>query len=88
MSTDAGYMRNILLFGIGGLLLTIFFDYKLLWGSKYLCQKYISKLSLYIFIYMLIIHIKGEVFGYLITLHTILFIIYFYIVLSKYKEIQ
>ncbi|MDE6649570.1 MAG: hypothetical protein K2K45_06550 [Muribaculaceae bacterium] len=85
MSTDAGYMRNILLFGIGGLILTIYFDYKLFWGYKRLRKKDLSKFSSFIFIYLAIIHIKGEVFAYLITLHSILFIIYFFIMITGKK---
>lgn len=76
MHTDAGYMRNILLFGIGGLFLLILSDIVLIWGNKELRNKEMSKFNVFVFIYLLIIHIKGEAIGYFISIHSILFLIY------------
>ena len=78
MSTDAGYMRNLLLFGIVGLIICILFDCFLLWGSKRLRDKRLFKFNFFIFSYLCILHIKGEVFAYLITVHCILFVYYIF----------
>lgn len=77
MNTDAGYMRNLLLFGLTGLFLCIFSDMYLLWGTRKLRNdKSIRNFSFWIFIYLCLLHYKGETFGYLITLHTMLFLYY------------
>lgn len=77
MNTDAGYMRNILLFGVTGLFLCIFCDAYLLWGTRKLrSDESIRSFSLWIFVYMCLLHYKGETFAYLITLHTMLFLYY------------
>lgn len=83
MHTDSGYMRNLLLYGLSGSLLTIFIDVYLMWGTKRLRKHQYSKLSTFIFLYMLILHIKGETFAYLLNFHCILFIYYFFIQFTK-----
>lgn len=84
MNTDAGYMRNILFSGLLGLLFPIIIDCCLLFGNKKL--KCIHFFSSFILIYMFILHIKGETFGYLITFHCILFLYYFSFVFCKPNE--
>lgn len=79
MHTDAGFLRNILFFGIGGLILLCCTDIYLLFGNKRVRSEGNLKFSIFIFLYMAIIHIKGEVFGYLIMLHCFLFVYYFYL---------
>lgn len=86
MHTDAGYMRNILFFGIGGLFLLILSDIKLLWGARILRSKNMKIFNLFVFIYISIIHIKGEAFGYFISLHNILFLIYLLSVFSNHVK--
>ncbi len=87
MNTDAGYMRNILLFGITGLFLCVFSDIYLLWGTRKLrCDKSIRNFSLWIFVYLCLLHYKGETFAYLITLHTMLFLYYLLYVFSTSNE--
>lgn len=78
MNTDSGYMRNLLLFGVGGLVICILFDCFLLWGTKRLRESSLFRFSLFIFFYLCILHIKGETFAYLITLHCILFVYYIF----------
>lgn len=76
MGTDAGYMRNILLYGIVGLFFTMLPDLLLIFTGYNSRVKSEKLFSVFILIYMLILHVKGEVFGYLITLHTMLFTYY------------
>ena len=86
MNTDAGYMRNLLMYGCIGMIFTILPDILLLWGHKSLYCYKLRIFSFFVFVYMMIIHIKGEVFGYLITLHSMLFIYYlFYVFHSSYS---
>lgn len=85
LGTDAGYMRNVLLFGVGGLIMCLLIDFYLLWGNYKLRNNNISRMSICIFIYMCLLHIKGETFGYLLTFHCMLFLIYFSYVFS-YKS--
>ncbi|MFW3454681.1 hypothetical protein ACN68H_06960 [Aerococcus viridans] len=72
MSTDAGYMRNILFFGIIGLILLIIYETNFFnWKNKNNLV-----LNLFILSYILIVHIKGEALGYSIMLHNVLIISY------------
>ena len=86
MHTDAGYMRNVLLFGVGGLFMLILSDIILLWGARRLRSKKMKMFNIVVFIYISIIHIKGEAFGYFISLHSILFLIYLLSVFSNYTK--
>lgn len=78
MNTDAGYMRNLLLFGIIGLIVCVLFDYFLLWGSWRFGDKRLFKFNFFIFLYLCVLHVKGEAFAYLITIHCILFVYYIF----------
>lgn len=83
MFTDAGYMRNILLFGIGGLIICIGIDLIIFFGTKCLRNKNMKYFSLFILMYLFVLHIKGEVFGYSVMLHSIFFIYYLFYVYSR-----
>lgn len=80
MYTDAGYMRNILLFGFFFSLPLLVVDCIILYeiakyyfiASRVYCFFTLSLLSL------LILHYKGEVFGYAFPLHLILYLLYFF----------
>lgn len=76
MGTDAGYMRNILLFGIPGFFLCVIFDVYLLWGVKKLRNSDLNLFSFTIFMYIATLHYKGEAFAYLLSFHCILFLYY------------
>lgn len=89
MNTDAGYMRAILYVGILGLILSIIPDLLLMWGHENLRNSTISTFSVFMLIYMSILHLKGEVFGYLITFHCVLFLYYIFTVFSvKFSKAQ
>lgn len=96
MHTDSGYMRNLLLYGFSGLLLTIAIDVYLMWGTKRLRRPEYNRLSCFIFLYMIILHVKGETFAYLLNFHCILYIYYLFIQFSNiqyenrhsYKHLQ
>ena len=85
MHTDAGYMRNILYMGVGGLLILMLADVFLLFGHKALRKGETLKLGIFLYLYMAVIHIKGEVFGYLLMLHCFLFIYYLSYLFIKQK---
>lgn len=71
MGTDAGYMRNILFFGILGLILLFSFQILFLnWKNK--DTKFLNVLIL---IYILLVHVKGEALGYSIILQNIMFLV-------------
>ena len=89
MNTDAGYMRAILYVGILGLILSIIPDLLLMWGHENLRNSTISTFSVFMLIYMGVLHLKGEVFGYLITFHCVLFLYYIFTVFSvKFSKAQ
>lgn len=72
MGTDAGYMRNILFFGVIGILLLfcyqiLFFDWR--WNKNNLR-------NIFIMFFILISHIKGETLGFLIMMQNMLFILH------------
>lgn len=72
MKTDAGYMRNILLFGLIGILLLILFQFMIIRTKS-------RKLNLFDVLcvtYIFILHIKGEVLGFLIMFQSILLLLY------------
>lgn len=75
LHTDAGYMRNILYMGVGGLMLLMGTDFFLVFGSPARDSQF-TRFGLFVFLYLAIIHFKGEVFGYLIMIHCFLFIYY------------
>lgn len=74
--TDAGYMRNILYMGIGGFVLLVLIDIFLLFGRREFRNAQMLQFGLFVLIYLGIIHVKGEVFGYSVMLHCFLFIYY------------
>lgn len=82
MNTDAGYMRIILYTGISGLILSLIPDLLLIWGNTKLKGKTISLFNTFLFIYMCALNLKGEVFGYLITFHCVMFLYYIFISFS------
>src|SRR5690606_35374101 len=79
MHTDAGFMRNVLLSGIVGLLLVLICSLVLIWGvwvsSKRKFEDVLFSLSLVMV--LAILHGKGEVFGYLIIWNVIILFVYF-----------
>lgn len=80
--TDAGYMRNILYGGIFFFCICLFVDLFLIFKSKIGN----SRLLWCILVYLLILHIKGEVLGYLLSIHCILFVFFIFCLFeSKYK---
>lgn len=71
MNTDAGYMRNILYFGIIGFLLLLIYQIQFFVWKK-------NKLILFnilIIIYILTMHIKGEVLAFNIIMQKMLFLL-------------
>jgi glycosyltransferase involved in cell wall biosynthesis len=67
LHTDAGFMRNILFFGIFGLILLTIYQIKIFdWSKKSRLNNYI------ILLYILLLHIKGETLGFLIITQCIL----------------
>jgi hypothetical protein len=74
MHTDAGYMRNILYFGIIGLFFLILYQFLLFhWNESKLRLQ-----NLIIFIFILTIHIKGDVLAYSVAFQSIIFVKYLY----------
>jgi len=70
MHTDAGYMRNILYFGIIGLLLLFILQINMLnWKRE---DRFFSTTIL---VYILVIHIKGDVLGYSTMIQNILLLV-------------
>lgn len=78
MGTDAGYMRNFLFFGIFGFILLLFYQ---------MCFFNWKKQNMFIncilIIYMLVLHIKGDVLGFLIITQTLLMA---YLMFTIYKQ--
>ena len=70
MHTDAGYMRNILFFGLIGLLFLIAFQMLFFDWRKDI------QLNLFLIVAILIFHIKGETIGFALILQSILFLNY------------
>lgn len=87
--TDAGYMRNILFMGIGGMLLLLYYLWLIVSNIRKQSRFFmgnIGRLSIALMIWTLICHIKGEVLGYPFHSMTYYFIIFIYVILaSKYK---
>lgn len=72
MSTDAGYMRNILFFGIIGLImLFIFQSLFFIWNEK---ENILLNITIIVFI--LFVHIKGEAIAYSVMMQSIIYLIY------------
>lgn len=79
MHTDAGFMRNVLLFGIFVSLFLVLLDVMLL---KTISSCYFDGSDSKIFfgfslLLLFTLHYKGEVFGYSFPLHIIIFTLYF-----------
>ncbi|TWF44333.1 hypothetical protein FHW36_101253 [Chitinophaga polysaccharea] len=84
MSTDAGYMRQILFFGVFGIL--AMFIYQMVYfvkpvlvalNRRLLSQRYNDLLFfLIVFAYMLLVHYKGEVIGFLPEIQIMLLIMF------------
>ncbi|MDY9918634.1 MAG: hypothetical protein U2P89_07145 [Proteiniphilum sp.] len=79
--TDAGYMRNLLFFGIIGFLTLALYELfiikKIEKNMYILSNKQQKSFMTSIIAYILILHIKGEVIGFLVSLQTMLFLILF-----------
>ena len=72
MYTDAGYMRNILYFGILGFVVLFIYQSRFfIWKNKSMFLE-----NLIIFMYILIMHIKGDTLGFGIMMQNILFLVY------------
>ena len=73
MYTDAGYMRNILYFGILGFIFLFLYQISFfIWDYKNLFINFI------ILIYILIMHVKGDVLAFSIILQNMLLINFIY----------
>lgn len=72
MSTDAGYMRNILFFGLIGLLFLVLYQLLLFNWRKEL------RFSVFAFMCLLIFHIKGETIGFSLMTQNILFLTFLF----------
>lgn len=70
MQTDAGYMRNILYFGIGGTLLLMFFQYKMIFSV--VKTKYTKLFAIILFLCLIILEIKAQIIGFLIISQSII----------------
>lgn len=72
MHTDAGYMRNILYFGLIGIIILFFYQTKFFhWKRK--TDWFQNGL---IITYVLIMHVKGDILGYSIIMQNILFFVF------------
>lgn len=72
MNTDAGYMRQLLFFGVIGLILLLFYQFLFFnWKNK---KKWV--LNFLIILYILVVHIKGDALGFSIMMQNILFMKY------------
>ena len=87
MSTDAGYMRNILFFGFGGALYlgfiqiyNLYMIYNMNKNSSVETVFFITLTSL-----IFILHYKGEIFLHLVSVQTILCLTFFTSLLFKNK---
>lgn len=80
MKTDAGYMRNILFFGVFGFILLLVYQCAFL---NFRGKKNTLKSLVYL-LFLLLMHIKGEVVGFLIITQSMLLLLNF----SKYSEVQ
>ncbi len=73
MKTDSGYMRQILLFGLFGLVSFMMYNFIMIYHySKSYGLNYKYKILLTMYGLLMVLHYKGEVFGYLITVNQIL----------------
>jgi hypothetical protein len=92
MHTDAGYMRNFLSIG-GATLLLIYVEVLLLLSlARQINWVKYNKLSqfktaFFLIVFVLFVHLKGDVLLVTRGLHNIIFILYFYYEL-KHKETQ
>lgn len=80
MKTDAGYLRQILFGGVGFFLLFLFYQ---LYFLKKMYLKGFYLLYITILIYTLVLHIKGEVLGFLIIYQSVLL---FFILINSFKQ--
>jgi hypothetical protein len=81
--TDSGYMRNFLFFGIGGFILLFLFQLSIIFGYRVKYRKKEMLFPLILLLFILVVHIKGEVLGFLQSFHRILFLYFYFIVFSK-----
>jgi hypothetical protein len=79
MNTDAGYMRNILLFGVIGFILLFVFQLTII---NLRCRKF-TLFDLFVIAYLFILHIKGETIGFLIIFQSVLLLYY----LSAFRHV-
>ena len=77
--TDAGYMRNILFFGIIGIIILLMYQSLFFYWKNNFCKNMI------IFGYILLMHIKGECLGFLILTQNILFLM---LLITMKEEIE
>lgn len=79
MNTDVGYMRNILFFGLIGISFMILYQ-----SLFFLWSKEARSSSLIFFMYILIIHLKGDILGFLIITQNIFLLYYLYSMNKKW----
>ena len=87
MGTDAGYMRNILFFGVLGFLMLFILQTMYFYVNK----KHGRFQRMVCLWYLAILHIKGETLGFLIMVESILVIYMFYMrdeYINKYRQIE
>ncbi len=81
--TDAGYMRNVLFYGVGGVIFLIIFQMKLI-HNLFKNQNSPKLFLIVVFLTLLVLHIKGDV-----LMHTPLVSVMFgAIVLGDFKKLK
>ncbi|GKQ61897.1 hypothetical protein KAM338_20740 [Aeromonas caviae] len=84
MKTDSGYMRQILLFGLFGLVSFMMYNFIMIYHySKSYGRNYKYKILLTMYGLLMVLHYKGEVFGYLITVNQILVSLFSWSIIRK-----
>jgi len=74
MHTDAGYMRNILYFGVIGLIILLIYQVQFfIWRSKKLFL-----FNILVMVYILVMHIKGDILSFNIMMQKMLFLLLLY----------
>jgi hypothetical protein len=85
MHTDAGYMRNILFFGISGMIALIIYQLYLLSNIAIFPKKKLFVLTMLLM--LLIFEVKGQTIGFLLTLQSIILLLSNYSYINKrYKS--
>lgn len=82
MHTDAGYMRNILYFGVIGFIILLIYQAQFfIWRSKKLFL-----FNILVMVYILVMHIKGDTLSFNIMMQKMLFLLLLYNMSSKKEK--